>query len=461
MPHDGFASEPTQRRHRVVFTVAIAALGALAALVFAGAAEPLGEAPAFLPATATAAIFGDLVTSYLIFVHAPLAGRASLPWLGGAYLFASMVGFAEMLVAPGVWSATGLLGAGPQSAVWLWLGLHFGFAALVLASQLAALRQRRRGAGRPVRIRRSHALVMSVIVLAAAVELVLLATRWQASLPALIRGDDYTHLMASIPGIATAALSAAALGAVVLATRGTTVLDLGLILAMEAAFADVILTLHGGTRFSFGWYAGRCAAVISASAVLLVYLREVAWLQARMLHLNARLAEQASIDATTGLNTRRHLNRQMDLALRDARRRGEGVSLILLDVDHFDQYKKKFGHLAGNECLFRIAQVIARSARRPQDVTARYGGEQFAVLLPGTASEGARHVAATILEAVRGLAIEHDANPSASIITVSAGVATVPPGGRMDDLIRQADRALSAAKEAGFDRVVTQDAVLV
>lgn len=461
MTRDGFASEPAQRRHHVVFTVLVAALCAVVALVFAHATLPLPAEPAFLPTYTTAVVICDIITSYLIFTHAPLAGRGSLAWLGGAYLFTAAIAFAQILVFPGVWSARGLLGASAQSAVWLWVFWHGGFAAFVLASQFVALRQRRRASGQARRVRRSHALVMSVFVLAVVFELVLLATRWQSSLPALIQGNDYAGLGTSIPGVTVVGLSVAALLAVILGTRGRSVLDLGLLVALVAACADVILTLRGGARFSLGWYSARCAAVLSGLAILGVYLREVAWLHARVLRLNARLAEQAAMDATTGLNNRRFLNRQLDLALRDARRRGEEVSLVLLDLDHFKAYNDRYGHLAGDDCLRRVAGAIVSAARRPQDVAARYGGEEFAVLLPGTGIEGARHVASTIVETVRDLSIEHASNLPSGIATIRAGVATVPPGGRMEDLIRQADRALYAAKEFGRDRVVGPDAVLV
>jgi diguanylate cyclase (GGDEF)-like protein len=460
MTRDGFASEPAQRHHRVVFTVIIAVVCAIAALAFADASLPLPQAPAFLPTYVTTVIFADLVTCYLIFTHAPMAGRASLPWLGGAYLFTAAIAFAQMLVFPGVWSATGLLGAGPQSAVWLWVFWHGGFAALVLASQIVALRQRRHTSGRPIRMRRRHTLVMSVFVLAVVLELVLLATRWEAWLPALIRGNDYGGLATSGPGMTVTGLTVVALVAVILGTRGRSLLDLGLIVALVAALVDVVLTLHGGARFSLGWYVARCAAVLSGVAVLAVYLREVAWLHARVLRLNARLAEQAAMDATTGLHNRRHLNRQLDLALRDSRRRGEEVSLVLLDVDRFKAYNDRYGHLAGDDCLRRVAAAIAASARRPQDLAARYGGEEFAVLLPSTGIEGAHHVGTTIVDAVRALAIDHTLNAPAGVVTVSAGVATVAPGGRMEDLIRQADRALYAAKDMGRDRVVGPEAVL-
>ena len=461
MIRDGFASERAERRHRLVFTVLVATLCAISAAVFADASQPLAEVPAFVPSYATAVVVGALVASYLIFVHAALAGRASLLWLGGAYLFMAALTLAELALSPHGWSAMGVSGVASRGAVWLWILRQGGFAALVLVSQAAAAWQRRRASSRPLRLRRGHTVAASTIILAAALELVLLATRWQASLPAAISsGNDFSGLGGTIPGIAVAVLSVAALGAVALGTGGRSVLDLGLILSLLAACADVVLTLRGGTTFSLGWYAGRCADVVAAAAILGAYLHEMAWLHTRVIHLNARLAEQAAMDATTGLNNRRHLNRQLNLALRDARRRGEEVSLVLFDVDHFKLYNERFGHLAGDDCLRRIAGVVASSARRPQDVAARYGGEAFAVLLPGTSIDGAQHVGTTVIEEVRRLAMEHDANRPAGIVTVSAGAATIQPGGRMEDLVRLADRALNAAKEAGGDRFMTQEAIL-
>lgn len=458
MNRDGLAFEPALRHHRVIFAIIVALLCAAFALAFADAQRPLNQAAAFFPSVVTVVFSATIATSYLVFVHGRLAGRSGLPWLAGAYLFAAAIAVAQLLAYPGGWSPEGIFGSGAQTSAWLWVFGQAGFAALILVSQIMAGWQRYRSANRPARVGRIQTIVVIAVALALAVEAVLLATRWQASLSEFGDPRTFEGLWASFPGAACVGLSALALLATIVATQGRTVLDLGLILAVASALADVLLTLRGGASFSLGWYAGRCAAVITAVALLVAYLREVGRLHARAVKLGERLAEQAAVDAITGLSNRRHLNRQLELALRDARRRGEDVSLVLFDIDHFNAYNQRYGHLAGEDCLRRIGGAVASMARRPQDVIARYGSEEFAVLLPGTGNDGALHVASVVRDAVHQLAMEHSANPPSGIVTISAGAATVASGGRMDDLIRRADRALHAAKEAGRDRVVTQDA---
>lgn len=460
MNRDGFAFEPAPRRHRVIFAVGIALLCAAFALIFADAAHPLDHAAAFFPFTATVVFAGSVVTSYLVFAHGRIAGRTGLPWLAGAYLFAAAMAAAQLLAYPGGWSPEGLFGTGARTSVWLWVFGQAGFAALVLVSQVTTGWQRYRSANRPARVGRTQTIVVAAVVLALAAEAILLATRWQPTLPELVGGGAFDGLWASLPGAVCVGAAAFVLFVVIVATRGRTALDLGLILAVAATLADVLLTLRGGAQFSLGWYAGGCASIVTGVAVLVAYLREVTRLHARVIRLGERLAEQAAIDAITGLSNRRHLNRQLELALRDARRRGEDVSLLLFDIDHFNAYNQRYGHLAGEDCLRRIGTAVASMARRPQDVIARYGTEEFAVLLPGTGNEGALHVASVVRDAVHQLGIEHSANPPSGIVTISAGAATVASGGRMDDLIRRADRALHAAKEAGRDRVVAHDAAL-
>jgi diguanylate cyclase (GGDEF)-like protein len=280
-----------------------------------------------------------------------------------------------------------------------------------------------------------------------------IVTRFQASLPVLIDGLHYSALAHSLVGGIMLALNVTALALVLWVTRGRTVLDGGLAIAVLASTLDAVLTLKAGARFSVGWYIARACSVVTAISVLIVFLREVTLVYARVIRLNERLAEQAAIDVTTGLFNRRHFNRQLHVTLRDAARRREVTALLLIDVDHFKLFNDHYGHLTGDDCLHQVAQAIAGATRRPGDIAARYGGEEFAVILPATGPEGARHIAQRVLAAIRALGLDHEASPTAETVTASIGVGTGKPGARFEDLIRVADDALYAAKRAGRDRV--------
>jgi diguanylate cyclase (GGDEF)-like protein len=131
----------------------------------------------------------------------------------------------------------------------------------------------------------------------------------------------------------------------------------------------------------------------------------------------------------------------------------------MLDVDYFNQYNDIYGHPAGDECLRKISQAVKAAQNRAGDLTARYGGEELAVLLPGADVAGAIAVAEKILLAVRNLRITHTANP-AGIVAISAGVAACVPtreGSIPLELVQAADQALYAAKSGGRDRVCCHD----
>ncbi|MBV8672873.1 MAG: GGDEF domain-containing protein, partial [Acidobacteriaceae bacterium] len=151
----------------------------------------------------------------------------------------------------------------------------------------------------------------------------------------------------------------------------------------------------------------------------------------------------------------RRLDQVLEHEWRIALRNHSDLSLLLIDVDHFKAYNDIQGHLAGDDCLRRIAKVASNVVSRPSDLVARYGGEEFAVVLPGTPKAGARNVAERIRAAVQGLAMPHEGNPHA-VVTVSIGCATyIPqPEMKLDSLISAADSALYRAKAAGRNTVV-------
>jgi len=164
-------------------------------------------------------------------------------------------------------------------------------------------------------------------------------------------------------------------------------------------------------------------------------------------------------DSLTALYNRSHFDKVFPVEWRRAARSRVPLSLILADIDRFKEYNDANGHLAGDECLRSVAEAIAETVHRAADVVTRYGGEEFAVLLPYTDRESAMHIAETIRRRIESMRIDHPTSPS-NAMTISIGVATVIPDGdeqRSRTLIEAADRALYAAKRAGRNRVVAHE----
>ncbi|MBZ5592934.1 MAG: diguanylate cyclase [Acidobacteriia bacterium] len=171
--------------------------------------------------------------------------------------------------------------------------------------------------------------------------------------------------------------------------------------------------------------------------------------------LTEKLRKLSIVDGLTGIANRRNFDDEIARAWRRAQRESSSVALIIADIDHFKSFNDRYGHLAGDDCLRRVAEVLALSVKRPFDLVARYGGEEFAVLLPDTTEAGAEQVAEGMRKAVEGLNI---ANPHANAtrrVTISAGVAAAVPnaGSQPAGLIAVADGCLYRAKREGRNRV--------
>ncbi len=163
-----------------------------------------------------------------------------------------------------------------------------------------------------------------------------------------------------------------------------------------------------------------------------------------------REEEASRTDSLTGLPNRRGLLEASDGALVRSRRSGRTVSIVLSDLDHFKRVNDSLGHAAGDAVLKAVADAI-RSTVRSQDVAARWGGEEFLLLLPDTGKEGAVHVAESARSAISALVIEH--NGSRIQVTLSLGVAEHLADRSIEETIAQADAALYLAKEEGRNRV--------
>jgi two-component system cell cycle response regulator len=165
---------------------------------------------------------------------------------------------------------------------------------------------------------------------------------------------------------------------------------------------------------------------------------------------NARLAELAMVDELTGVKNRRRFREDLDLFFALASRRKIPLSLVMLDVDHFKQYNDAFGHPAGDEVL-RIVAGLLLDVTREHDVVSRYGGEEFAILLPSTGSDSAVAVAERFRERIERHPWPHRA------VTASLGVASTGADTPTSaSLVETADRALYCSKGSGRNRVSYQ-----
>lgn len=170
---------------------------------------------------------------------------------------------------------------------------------------------------------------------------------------------------------------------------------------------------------------------------------------------NHRLELLSNTDGLTGIANRRHFDDALAHEWARAQRGGTPLALILLDVDVFKHFNDHYGHLAGDACLQALAVTLAQTgARREGELVARFGGEEFVVLLPGSDLPAAAEVARHIQAAIQQLALPHEGAPH-GIVTVSFGVASQQPQRDQlpEELVRQADRAMYRAKQGGRNRI--------
>jgi diguanylate cyclase (GGDEF)-like protein len=167
-----------------------------------------------------------------------------------------------------------------------------------------------------------------------------------------------------------------------------------------------------------------------------------------------KLSELVLTDPLTGLANRRHFDQTLASEWDRAVREKHPLGLLMIDIDHFKAFNDTHGHAAGDDCLKAVAQALRAHCARPGDLVCRWGGEEFAVILPGTDAAGAGHLARELVDVVRALGLEHGKSDVSPCVTISAGSASVAQSGvgSAAALIEQADAALYAAKQSGRDR---------
>lgn len=171
---------------------------------------------------------------------------------------------------------------------------------------------------------------------------------------------------------------------------------------------------------------------------------------------NLQLEKLSKIDCLTGICNRYVFDNKIREEWDRSIRTFTPLSLIMVDVDFFKLFNDKYGHQAGDECLKQVALVLSSFARRSPDMVTRYGGEEFAVILPGAGQESAKELAERMRRGVEELNIKHEYSEISDRLTISLGVCTVIPSSKSstDEFIRSADMALYQAKRMNRNNVV-------
>lgn len=433
---------------------------------------PLPALPAFIPIYQSALVVTDVITVVFLLGQRQFSPTGALNLLAGGYVFTALMSILHALTFPGLFAPAGLLGAGPQTTAWLYIFWHSGFPLFVIVyarRSTAALLPRRDGAS----------LALSAgLALALACGFTLAATWGQRLLPPVMLGSHYTP----IAGAVAASVWLLNLVALLVLSRRKphSMLDLWLIVTMCAWLFDIALSawLNAG-RYDLGFYAGRIYGLLAASFVLIVLLTQTSGLYSQLVKLRESERQKAEelrrltmVDPLTGIANRRAFEEVLGQEWRRMMRHHIALSLLMIDVDYFKRFNDSYGHVVGDQCLRKVAQVLALRTRRAGEIAARYGGEEFAVLLPHTDIAAARRLAELICGAVREQKIPHEGSAVAPYVTISVGLACISElpetAGALsrdvaaDDLsssggtvlVEAADHALYEAKLAGRNRVI-------
>jgi diguanylate cyclase (GGDEF)-like protein len=175
----------------------------------------------------------------------------------------------------------------------------------------------------------------------------------------------------------------------------------------------------------------------------------------RIQTVNIELKKLSSTDPLTGIANRLGLEEKLNIEWAALSRQKSPLAILMIDIDYFKLYNDHYGHLEGDKCIRRLAQALDSNMHRPRDMAARFGGEEFILILPETTITIAQDIAKRIYRDVAKCAIEHKYNAVSEYITISTGIACTVPSAdtSIDDLIRNADKALYVAKKSGRNKI--------
>ena len=409
--------------------------------------------PAFLPSYQTAVIVAYVITGYLIFAQYQVTRALSLLYLSGGCFYTAAILIAQFLSMPGMFLEHATLYGGSQTTIWLWCFWHFGPSAGILLYAVTDWLK----PGLLVDNTKKAAWcfgALLVLVFGASIACVTVFQDW---LPVLdLGGGDFHRIVTTGVAPAIQVLTAISIGLLWRVTGFRTTLQLWLGVALFALFCDNLITMLGGNRLSVGWYIGRLNALISAAAILLVYLaeinrayfnsaREARQITASFAELEVK-ADKARVDHLTGLSGRALFLEQVEASRAHKLGRDQSVAVLFVDLDGFKEINDRFGHDRGDATLVKTAGIL-RSAVRETDVIGRFGGDEFVVCLtaPTAVIDGlASTVAARIVDRIAELGDGVGASVGVALCSVDSL--------DIEAAIRQADEAMYAAKERGKSR---------
>ena len=235
-------------------------------------------------------------------------------------------------------------------------------------------------------------------------------------------------------------------------------------------FGILVVIPFTGTQIIF---KANASVILSCIPALIFYPQLVAWMAfalardlnktrgtleqqyRKLAEANIKIRDQrdlldniSKLDGLTGIPNRRHFDEYLEKQWQSLLRSNSVLSVLMIDIDHFKEYNDNYGHGKGDACLKQVAETLSRSVKRPNDMLARYGGDEFICALPGTDSGGAKKIAEEMRNNIMSLAIPHFHSSAADYVTISLGMATIQPAISVSvrRLLKAADQALYRAK---------------
>lgn len=437
-------------------TAAVMTVVALALLPYADL--PAERVALLVPVFSSVQATLNAVIAYLVVLQFYADRKYPTALISIGFAFSALLSAIQIVSLPGVFTEGGNFERFAPIAIWLWVARLSGHALLILLAMLVLK-------GRPALLASERSVgyqtaVFAIMPVVLAVMVYAFLGYNRDLLPGLMDASgSYSGLAHGRAGYFMLACWTLALLGILLVTRLQRGFDCWLAFSAYSYILYLIVNFTSASRFTIGWYTSRFFELAAAATLLGALLFEVLRMQQRLKKLYSN-AYQASIrDGLTGLYSRRYFDTALARELAAAERSRRPLSLLMVDIDYFKQYNDTHGHLAGDDCIRRVAASLL-DGFRGSDIVARYGGEEFVVILPDTGRELACQTAERLRSQIMALGIPsvRPADANEPVITVSIGLSHQPPGAEprktMQTLIGEADDALYEAKRQGRNRVV-------